>query len=123
MPTARFVNATHDIKVNTVPKTLERGTHNCDDEEYPFEEVGGVTPNLRNGISKEGKVRVIVNEEGSHKHSLAVLLGLHSPVGPEGDYTVYVNDVAHAYHALIEASMDGEFVQFVTLEWKGTIQA
>ena len=128
MAIVRFVNGSKDVTVEAIPGTLKKSTTGDDIEEYK-DEVGGGTPVLRNGISKEGSVKVIVNEQGTfpapwpYAQSLVTLLGLHSPTGPEGDYTVYVDGVAHSYHALVQASMDGARVQFVTLEWQGSINS
>ena len=121
MPIVRFLNASKDVTVNTVPYTLVTETTG-DDKEESIEKVGGATPLLRNGISKDGKCRVIAADGGANSQPLATLLALRSPVGYEGDYTVYVNGTAHAYHSLVSVSTDGAFVQFVVLEWNGTIE-
>ena len=120
MPTIRLKNGSYDRTLNCIPSTLRKKTDGSDIERYESD-VNGASPNLREGINKTGQCKVVVDDGTANTASLAQLLVLRSPVG-EGDFTVYIDGTEHAYHSLVDISMDGAIAQFVTIEWAGTIE-
>lgn len=109
------------VNVWAVPGTLLYGTTG-DDVEESGGNCGGWTPVLRNGIDKSGECVVIPNDKTAYTRTLAVLIALRSPKGL-GDYTIYVDNVAVSWQALVKVDLFGSFCQRVRLKWAGTVES
>ena len=102
--------------VQSITETLSYGGGNDDiirtvnNEELPV---------MRNGIARNGKCLVEVNDGGNYSKTLSELLALHSGIG-ESDVTVTIDGEEYSYRSLVTVSMIGDLGQTISIEWKGT---
>lgn len=117
MHVIRFNSPSVDITVQTVEGGMELGGGH-DDLVRGYN--AGETPVARNGIAKNGKCVVEVEDQTPNSRTLAILMGLDSPVG-QGNYTITIDGSIYAYAGLVDTNVIGDGLQLVEISWKGTV--
>lgn len=101
------------VTVDTVPGSISYGDGSDD-------RGGGLYPNARAGIAKNGSCMVIIDSAGL---TLVEALALRSPAGA-GNFTITgtgIKTAEHSYEALVDVTIQGDAVQVANITWKGTI--